>query len=196
MEPFGDHLRTDEDIALVAGKGIDDVLVGGFVTGRIQIHAQHAGFGEEGLYLIFDTLGTETDHLVFASAFRADGRHGCAVAAVMAAQFVLALVVGHRHVALDTTGRFAARHTLYLRSIAASVLEEDDLFMILQDLTDTVHERVGEMTVHLLARILALEVDKVNIRQLGTSEPLGQRNQSIHPFECQKVRFHRGCSRT
>ena len=102
----------------------------------------------------------------------------------------------HRHIALHASGRLTARRTLYLRCISASVLKENDLLMIRQSLPNTFYQRIAEMTVHLLARILALEVNEVNIRQLGTSETFRQRNQPIHPFDCQKVRFHRGCSRT
>ena len=35
MEPFGDHLRADQYIALMVSKRIDDILIGGFITGGV-----------------------------------------------------------------------------------------------------------------------------------------------------------------
>ena len=78
----------------------------------------------------------------------------------------------HRHIALHASGRLTARRTLYLRCISTAVLKQNDLLMIRQSLPNTFYQRIAEMTVHLLARILALEVNEVDIRQLGTSEPL------------------------
>ena len=86
------------------------------------------------------------------------------ISAVMASQFILSLMVGHRHITLDATRRFAALHALYLRSIAAAVLKQNDLFLVFQALTDTVHQGITEMPVHLLAFVLTFEVNQTYIR--------------------------------
>ena len=84
MEPFGDHLRADQYIALMVSKRIDDILIGRFITGRVQIHSQHTSLREKGLYLIFDALGTESYHLHLSPTMGTSRRNGCMVAAVMA----------------------------------------------------------------------------------------------------------------
>ena len=58
MQTLGHHLCADEDVALMTGKAVDDVLVGISVAGSIQIHPEYACFGEEGLYLFFESFGS------------------------------------------------------------------------------------------------------------------------------------------
>ena len=173
MQAFGDHLRTDKNIALMVGKRIDDILIRGFITGGIQIHAQHACFREEGLYLIFNPFGTDADGFEFASAVRTDGGNRHMITAIMTLQFAWTQVKRHRHIALDATGRLTALHTLYLRGVAASVLKEDNLFIIRQTLPNTIYQRVRKMVIHLLAFVLPLEVNQLDIRQFRTAEPFG-----------------------
>ena len=61
------------------------------------------------------------------------------IAAVMATQFILSLMISHGYIALYASGRLTASGTLYLRCIAASVLEQDHLFVIRQALAYAVH---------------------------------------------------------
>ena len=164
MKPLGDHLGPNENIAFVVSESIDDILVGVFITRGVKVHAQHACIREELLYLIFDALRSETDGLEFASALRTDGRYGGMVTAVMTAHFVLPHMERHGHVALDTARRLAALGALDEGGITASVLEEDDLFVIRQDLTDAIHQRVAEMTHHLFAFVLTSQVNESDIR--------------------------------
>ena len=193
MQTFGDHLRSDKDITFVVGEGIDDILVCGFIPRRIEIHTHHAGFGEERLYLILDSLGTETDGLVLATTNGTDSRHWSVITAVMTTQFVFAHVQGHGHVALDTTRRLTAVDTLYLRRITASVLKEDDLLMIRQTLTNTGYQRVTEMSFHLLSFVLTAKIDERDGGQFDSSESLGERHQTVCSFLRQIIRLHRRC---
>ena len=193
METFGDHLRSDENIAFVVREGIDDILVCGFITRRIEVHTHHTCLGEERLYLILDTLGSKTDGLVLASTNGTDGRYGSVITAVMTTQFVFAHVQRHRHVALDTTRRLTAVDTLYLRRITASVLEEDDLFMLRQTFSYTSDERITEMPFHLFSFVLTAKINERDSRQFDSSESLGERHQTVRTFLRQIIRLHRRC---
>ena len=135
MQTFRHHLRPHEDITLVIGKGIDDILIRRPVTRRVQIHPQHACLRKERLYLVLNAFRTKTDSLQLSAAGRTHGRNGHVVAAIMASQLLLAFMPSHRYIALHTSGRLAARGTLDLRRVAATVLKENDLFPVRQHLT-------------------------------------------------------------
>ena len=105
---------------------------------------------------------------------RTHGRHGHMITAVVAPQFPWTQMKRHRHITLHASRRLPASGALQLRRIASAVLEEDDLFMVRQALPYMLHQRVGEMSVHLFSRILALEVYEPYLRQFHPSETLGE----------------------
>ena len=43
VEPFGDHLRAQEDIDLARGDTLQNVMMGPFARGRIEIHPRDPG---------------------------------------------------------------------------------------------------------------------------------------------------------
>ena len=44
MQPFSNHLRSNEDIAFMTSEGINDFFIRILVSRGIEIHAQHARF--------------------------------------------------------------------------------------------------------------------------------------------------------
>ena len=195
MQPFRHHLGAYQDVTFMVGESVDDILVSRPVAGGVQIHTQHAGVRKEGLYLVLYPLGAEPDGFVFAAAMRAEVRYRRVIAAIMAPHLLVAQMQGHRHVALHAPRRLAAGGTLYLGGIAASVLEEDDLFALRQHPADLRYQRVTEMAVHLFAFILASEINQPYLRQLRATETLRYLHQAVHPFLRQIVRLQRrgGC---
>jgi hypothetical protein len=67
---------------------------------------------------------------------------------------MIAHMQSHRHIALDASGRLAARCALYLWRITAAVLKKDNLLIIRQCLADSIYQRIAEMAVHLFAFVL------------------------------------------
>ena len=108
MKPLGYHLRTDEDVTLMTGETVDNILVCRFAAGGVQIHTENFGFREEVCHLVFQTLGTESAHLQLASAVGAEGEDRVRVAAPVTPQFVLFLMKRERYIALHTAGRMTA----------------------------------------------------------------------------------------
>ena len=114
---------------------VDDAFVGRTGTGSIQIHAGYASLWEDSFHVVFNLLRTKaTVAQVHSLAGRTLTGHGLRVTAVMAGQLVEPLMVGEADVAVLAFGYPAARVTLDHRCKAAAVLEEDDLFLLLQRL--------------------------------------------------------------
>ncbi len=192
MQALADHLRADQDVRLVAGKGVDDVLIGRLAARGIQIHTQHTSLREELRHLVLDTLRAKALHPHLATARRATGRYGNGIAAIVARQTIEPLMERERHIAIDATGRLAARCALQQRRIAAAIAKQDNLLVASQLLANAVDQRIGEMAVHLLAVVLALQIDEPNRRQLQACIALRERRQAVLARGGIVIRLDRG----
>jgi len=109
--------------------------------------------------LFFDALGAESARAVVGAAAGGAvevGRH--AVAAVVALQFALRLVVGQGHVAALAQGRVAAGAALPNGRIAPAVQEQDDLAIGRKRRFHRLAQQRGEMAFHGPPAALAQEV--------------------------------------
>ena len=69
--PFGDHLRTNENIDLSRAKSAEDALEITQVAHRVAIHSADAGVGINALEFVLEPLGSLADIMdVLAVALR------------------------------------------------------------------------------------------------------------------------------
>lgn len=89
VEPFGNHLRADQQVALPALEAVDNGAVGAFGGGRVAVEPLDARRGEEARQLLLDLLGAESrgGYLTGPARRTADG-DGFDVAAVVALEAV------------------------------------------------------------------------------------------------------------
>ena len=116
IQPLGDHLRAQQDVHLATPHAIEDLCVGPFAAGRIDIHPRDAGFGK--------ALGEHTLHLLraeSASAHRvgrtlwAHGGHRLLMLAVMTHENFRHTVVRERDAAVRAHRHITARVALHER---------------------------------------------------------------------------------
>lgn len=129
VESLADHLCTDKDIGTMAGKVIENVLVGITSLGGIEIKPCCAGFRQEGVEFLFDAFGTESERFEMClTTSRAGIGQAIGRAAVVADELSEAAMIGEGNVATGTAGHPSAGGALHHGGIAAAVLEEDGLF--------------------------------------------------------------------
>ena len=70
VQPFGDHLRADEDVGLMAGKSIEDLFMAALAPRSVAVPTQEAGPRRDLAHDLFDSLRTraeEADSVAVAS---------------------------------------------------------------------------------------------------------------------------------
>ncbi len=159
VEALCDHLGAYEDVEFAAGEGFDEAAVRVAAARCVGVHARDAGVREELGELLLDALGAESARAVVGAAAGGAmdvGRD--AVAAVVALQFALCLVVGHGHVAPLAQGRVAAGAALPNGRIAPPVQEQDDLAPSGKGLFHRLAQERREVAFHGPPAALAQEV--------------------------------------
>ena len=98
---LGDHLSPDQDLGLPPSEGGEDLLIGVPMGHRVRVHAHRPRAREPFLYLLLHLLRAHAEVLDEGlAAVGAYGGHGLARAAVVTADRVLSLMVGHGDVAV------------------------------------------------------------------------------------------------
>ena len=133
IQPLGDHLGSHQDIDLAAADAVEDVGVGPFAGGGVDVHAGDAGTGEAFAQEAFDLLGAESALAEGgATALPAGGLGEFLVHAIVADQALGGFVVGEGDAAVGAGGGGAARFALHEGGVAAAIEEEDALFAALE----------------------------------------------------------------
>ena len=129
VEAFRNHLRPHENIRLAFFEAAEQRSVRVFRSGGVQVHAHDARFRETRFQFLFYALRTGAKHLHSRSPARCavDAKRLC-VPAVMAPQAIAALVKNHRDRAVRAFRGPAATRAFGQGSVAAPILQEDDLF--------------------------------------------------------------------
>ena len=131
----------------------------------VHVHARHRYAGEHIPHLLLHLLGARAEILdVLAAAFRAALRRGNLVAAVVAAQPVINLVIRQRHIALGTFHSLAAGPAGDKCGMAASVDEQYRLMAFLQTLPHGQRQFAGEDGTVAQLQFLA-HVHHLHLRQ-------------------------------
>src|SRR5687767_5112721 len=68
VEPFGDHLRADDDVDLATLDPAQHGRVAAVAANRVLVPAQYGGSRKELLDLVFDPLGTRPEVIQPAAA--------------------------------------------------------------------------------------------------------------------------------
>ena len=101
--------------------------------GRVLIHPQDAGCGQKPGQLLLDTLRAEAAVVQLAAALRAGlGQRLHRMAAMVAEQRLLRLVVDERHAAVGAFQHMAAGGTHADGTVAAAVQQQDALLTVIQ----------------------------------------------------------------
>ena len=133
IQSFGNHLRANQNIRFPFFKVVDDALVGRAGAGGIQIHSGYLGLRKNLLDVILNFFRAESAvHKFHSSTSRTGCRHGVGIAAIMTRQLVKSLVIGQTYVAVFATWYPSTRAAFNHRGKTPSVLEQDDLFFLLQ----------------------------------------------------------------
>ena len=205
VQPLGNHLCAHEDVDAAVLEIVDNLDIAVLLRGAVQIHAGHLGVGEKDGEVVLDALGAEAFHReVVAMACGALGRQGDGVAAVVAAHAVGGLVVDERHVAMLAGGGPMAVVALDAERETASILEKDDLLMIVQSLLDVVEEELGKMGgvgslhPHLSADAVALlpHVGTEHLGELDAPIAFLHLAEAILALLGVEIALQRGCRRT
>ena len=109
VETLGDHLRTDQNVGPAGLEIGDNGIESPFGGHTVAVQTSDTRFGEDFGDLFLDLLRPETHrNHVGDLARRTFRRNGLRIAAVVADEFLSALVVGQRHIAVRTAGCPAA----------------------------------------------------------------------------------------
>ena len=131
IQPFRQHLGSDQYLCLTFLKVCDDPLISRTGTGSIEIQTLDFGRREKSSYLLLHHLGPEPHRTKFRTlAFRTLVRQLDFISAIVANQLVTKLMVGKADIAIDTMGNPTAILALDHRSESPAVLEQDRLFSL------------------------------------------------------------------
>ena len=120
-------------------------------------------------------------------------RHRGSIAAIMAAQHVLALMVDEAHVTVDALRHMVAVVALNTQREATSVLEQDGLIMLLKSLFHRIEQGAAKVSLHGLAASLHAHVAKDDFGHLHTAVTLCNLHQVVSPVQGIVIAFVRRC---
>ena len=130
---LGDHLGADEDLGLPAPEGGEDLLIGVPAGDRVRVHADGPGAGEPLLDLLLHLLRAHAEVLDEGlAAAGADGGQGLPRAAVVAADRILGLVVGHGDIAVVACQHVSAGAAGDEGGVSTPVQKQHGLVSLLQ----------------------------------------------------------------
>ncbi len=142
VKPFGDHLRSDQNIDLPRPELIQNHFMGIFFAGRVSVHPRDPCLREKTRPFAFDLLGAESrkaQERRFAGGTRV--RNFFLIITVMAKQKSLLLVVRKRDLAHLALLDFVARGTADRSGESPAVEEEHGAFPVFQVRLDLARER-------------------------------------------------------
>ena len=149
---------------------LDDFFVTCARPCRVGVHPDGLGQWYQSGYGLLDALGAiallRECRLV---ALRTGGWPRLSVAAIVARQTAVVLVIGERDIAARTSWSPAARRTFDDRREASAVLEQDSLMAFEQCVVDRLDEGRSEWAIHGLALSCLTQRDERNSWQRDTS---------------------------
>ena len=131
MESFGHHLGADENIGFSGAELSDGPVIASLVPGSVGVDPQSSDLGKKRVKGIFDMLGADAAEFegIAASARGALVRRGGnEIAAKVAKERLVVVMVGEGKVAMGAFHRFLALHAKLHGVITPPVEEEDRLF--------------------------------------------------------------------
>ncbi len=97
---LGEHLRTDQQAGFATVDGAEQLFHGALARGAVAVDAQHRKIGKQDAQTLLGALGPGTDGAqIDTGAFGAVQRRPFDMAAMVAAQFVVALMQSHARIA-------------------------------------------------------------------------------------------------
>ncbi len=132
VQPFGDHLRADENVDFAGPKIAQNMAVIFLPFHRVGVHAPDASLRKhfaQGLLHLFRAQAGVADFGVAASFRGAGFGHLGFVAANVAAEFLRLPMVGQSHAAIGAAGHVTALGALQGRRVAPAVEEQHRLLM-------------------------------------------------------------------
>ena len=139
MQPFGNHLRADEDVGLARAKIAEHFSVIILALHRVGVHAPDARVREKFHEGFLDFLRAHTgvaDGRVFAFRIRARGGHGVHESANVAAELLFRAMIREREAAIRALRDVTAFRALQRRRIAAPVQKQNRLLAAFEPLRD------------------------------------------------------------
>ena len=174
VKPLGNHLRTQQDIVLVPGKLRQHRFVGVFLAGGVLIHPQNAGVGQKLGQFFLDALSAKTAVVDLAAALGAEYRQRMhRVAAVVAHQRLLRLVVNQRHAAIGAFQHMATIGTHADGAIAATVQKQDALLAVIQVFLQFARQAAADFP-RVACGELSPHIKKIHARQRAAAIAVGQ----------------------
>lgn len=148
VETFGDHLGPEKDLEGSIAELGEDPFVASWFSHGIGIHATDASGGEAFLDFHFESLGPESAIANFAAlAFRAEGRCGDGVVAVVADGFTAIVMVGEWEIAIRAMDDVSAVRALDARGETATIEEEHALPIEVEGFLDGIVEGFADGAV-------------------------------------------------
>ena len=144
----------------------NDLLISRPGTGSIQIHAGHRSLRENNLYIVFYLFGTESPVYQFnALTCRTGTGQLIGIATIMAGQLIDAFMIGQADITILTFRHPPAGTAFNHRCKAPAVLEQNDLFFLLQRFPDILQKQWGELSGHPFLTVQFLYIDRDNFGQ-------------------------------
>ena len=145
VQPFSDHLRTDQNIRLAGTKSTEHFQVGVFLLRRIPIHTDHAGFREKSANFYFHLFGADSEWSdAVSGALRADAWGFTLIGAMVADKSGACLMKSQGDIAVRATRRIAAVPAEEEHRKAAPVEEKNGLLAFCQTVGNRFAQRFRE----------------------------------------------------
>ena len=149
-------------------------FVGVFLAGGVLIHPQNAGVGQKLGQFFLDALSTKTAVVDLAAALGADHRQRMhRVAAVVAHQRLLRLVINQRHAAIGAFQHMAAIGTHADGAIAATVQKQDALLAVIQVFLQFTRQAAADFP-RVACGEFGPHINKIHARQRAAAIAVGQ----------------------
>ena len=185
IQPFGNHLRTNQYICLSLLKICNDAFIGRSGTGGIQVHTGNSSFRKQNLDVIFYFLRSEsTIAQVCPLACRTLTGQLISIAAIMASQLVQSFMECQADITVLAFRHPSTCVTLNHRSKTTTVLKQDDLFFLVQRFMDILKQQWRERSVHALLAMQFIYIYRDNLRQLYFFIPFFQFHQPVLAGSC------------
>ena len=161
--------------------------------GRVLIHPQDAGCGQKPGQLLLDTLRAEAAVVQLAAALRAGlGQRLHRMAAMMAEQRLLRLVVDERHAAVGAFQHMAAGGTHADGAVAAAVQEQDALLAVIQIFLQLAGKADADLA-RVARRQLSPHINEIHMGQRPSTVAMAQLDKLQTAAFCGIVSFSQRC---
>ncbi len=182
VQPFGDHLRADQDINLAHAERAEHFPVQRFLCHHVRVHPMHSTLWKRHLDRRLDLLRAHagiSNRRVAALRIRTNLRHAGNIAAQMTEQLLGFAVIGQRHGAVLALGHVTAFRTEQMRRVPAPIQKQDDLLFLSQPRLDGIPQFARQHVQPLGANRFLPHVHNAHQRHFLVIDPLRQRRQRV-----------------